>query len=180
MIYGIKVLDKNGKLKYEISKEACLHEFWKSFGDGVYNEFTGMQVQPEVRAKKYKKLVCVRSGCKTVFQQTSVRNIYCSVTCTRAATAKRQKANRIKNRPKSKCRGCQKPFLPSGSQRYCNAPCKRPAFIKNVVERKKCKYCQAVFRTGITRKVMCTVECGRKMYAETRRLKDLAMEISNE
>ena len=176
MIYPVKVKDKNGKLKYEISKEACLHEFWKALGDGLYNEFTGMQVQPELRAKKYQKLECVRSVCTNVFQQTSIRHKYCSIDCTRAATSERQTLTRKKNKATTQCRGCGKGFKPVGSQRYCGRlinrkPCVRPVFQRAKKEKKKCRNCKVVFIAINPRKVFCSPDCRKEHFNESKRKK---------
>lgn len=170
MIYPVKVKDRNGKVKYEVSSQECLYKFWKALGDGMYNEFIGMQVQPELKAKKYKKLECIRSGCENIFQQTSLRNIYCSTYCTKSATAKRQKEMRRKNRPKTQCRRCKKDFVPVGSQRYCGSPCKRPAFQKNAMETKNCQHCNTVFISANPSKIMCNSECGANKHRDARRL----------
>ena len=176
MIYPVKVKDKNGKLKYEISKEACLQEFWKAFGDGVHNEFKGVQVQPELIAKKYQKLECVRNVCANVFQQTSIRHKYCSIECTRAATSERQTRMRKKNKVATPCRGCGKGFLPVGSQRYCGRlvnrkPCVRPVFQRSKKEKKKCRNCKGVFVAINPRMVFCSPDCRKEHFNESKRKK---------
>jgi len=115
MIYPMKVKDKDGNLKYEVSQRDCLVSFWKSLGDGLYNEFTGAEIQPEQRGNKLKRVTCVREGCSIEFQKHNAMHKYCSAKCTRDASNARHSAKMVADRKPTYCRKCNKEFQPESN-----------------------------------------------------------------
>jgi len=172
MIYEVKIKDKNGKLKSVMSAKDCHQRFWRSLGDGLYNEFTGANIEVKHRGNKLKRVVCFSQTCEIEFQKHTVRHIYCSVKCAQETAYKRKELKRAGARVgvKKHCLTCKKEFSPDRKQRYCYDPCTAPQYGKVKPTAKVCRMCQKEFKTSSAKKVNCSPECATSNLLERKRV----------
>ena len=171
MIYAVKIFDKDGKLKKELSEKDCHQRYWRSLGDGLYNEFTGANIEVKHRGNKHKRVVCFSMHCEIEFQKHTVRDIYCSVKCAQETAYKRKELKRARARVgvKKYCLTCNQAFSPDRKQRYCYNPCQAPQYGKVKPTAKVCRMCQKEFKTSHVRSVTCSKECSHANFLERKR-----------
>lgn len=171
MIYKVKIKDKNGKLKSVMSAKACHQRYWRSLGHGLYNEFTGANIEPKHRGNKLKRVVCFSENCEIEFQKHTVRHMYCSVRCAQATALRRKELQRARARVgvKKHCLTCKKEFSPDRKQRYCYDPCTAPHYGKVEPTAKVCIVCHQKFKTSSARKINCSPECAKENFLSKKR-----------
>jgi len=158
MIYPMKVKDRDGNLKYEVSADVCLKKFWANMGGGFYNEITGAEITNKERGNIERIIKCLRCGKEA--RKNSGTAKYCSQLCSSASFNERKARERLENKKPRKCNGCGKGFMQKRSgERYCNDPCLAPSYQPKKRLERVCLHCEKKFMARNNQK-RCSKACG--------------------
>jgi predicted nucleic acid-binding Zn ribbon protein len=158
MIYPMKVKDKDGNLKYEVSAEVCLKKFWARMGGGLYNEITGAEITNKERGNIERTIKCIRCGKEA--RKNSGTAKYCSQKCSSTSFNERKSKKLLASKKPIPCNKCGKGFMQKKSgERYCKNPCIAPCYeVKKKLER-DCAVCGKKFLARNNQQ-RCSKACG--------------------